>query len=193
MYNLKIIIASTRPGRKGPFLGSWIYNVAKRVMDFNVELLDLAEINLPFLDEENHPKLRKYVHQHTKDWSEKIADADAFIFVTPEYNAGFPAALKNAIDFLYSEWNYKPVAFVSYGGISAGARSVQMMKQVVTTLNMMPIAQGVNVPLFMKYIDSHNHFVPDEETEKFAEIMLNELLKWSDALKVLRQNAEPIN
>jgi NAD(P)H-dependent FMN reductase len=186
MYNLKIIIASTRPGRKGPWSGSWIYEVAKKQEGFNVELLDLAKINLPFLDEANHPMRQKYEHQHTKDWSAKIAAADAFIFVTPEYNAGLPAALKNAIDFLYNEWNYKPVAFVSYGAVSAGTRSVQMLKQVVTTLNMMPLAQGVNVPFFTKFIDNQNRFIPDDATVKFADTMCSERLKWTEGLKAIR-------
>ncbi len=103
MYNLKIIVASTRPGRKGPALAIWIFDVAKKHTEFSVELLDLAEINLPFLDEPNHPRLQKYTKEHTKKWSATIAAADAFIFVTPEYNYGYPASLKNALDFLFNE------------------------------------------------------------------------------------------
>src|SRR5205085_12274105 len=130
--SLKIIIGSTRAGRKGPSIASWIYKLAKETAAFDTELIDLAEINLPFLDEPNHPRLHQYVHQHTLDWSAKIIPADAFIFVTPEYNYGYSAPLKNAIDFLYREWLYKPVAIVSYGGVSAGTRAVQQLKQVVS-------------------------------------------------------------
>lgn len=115
---LKIIIASTRPGRKGPAIASWITKKAKKIKDFETEVLDLAEINLPLMDELAHPRLRTYQHQHTKDWSAKIESADAFIMITPEYNYGLTAPLKNAIDYLSMEWNYKPVAFVSYGGLA---------------------------------------------------------------------------
>ncbi len=139
MYNLKIIIASTRPGRKGPALANWIFDVAKNHNEFSVELLDLAELNLPFLDEPSHTRLQKYTKEHTKKWSATIAAADAFIFVTPEYNYGYPASLKNALDFLFNEWAYKAVAFVSYGGIAGGTRCMQALKQVLTALNMVPV------------------------------------------------------
>ena len=186
MYNLKIITASTRPGRKGPALANWIFELAKKHPEFSVELLDLAVINLPFLDEPNHPKLQKYTKDHTKKWSETIAAADAFIFVTPEYNFGYPASLKNALDFLYNEWAYKPVAFVSYGGIAGGTRSMQAIKQVMTAMNLVPVLAAVNVPFFTKYIDEQNTFNADEGINKAAEGMLKELLKWTETLKQMR-------
>jgi len=123
---------------------------------------------------------------HTKKWSATIASADAFIFVTPEYNYGYPASLKNALDFLYNEWIYKPVAFVSYGGIAGGTRSMQALKQVVTALKMVPVTEAVNVPFFTKYIDEQNKFIADETIQKSAEEMLKELLKWTEALKPMR-------
>src|ERR1035438_2559764 len=132
--NLKIILASTRPGRKGAPVASWFYDIAVKHAAFNIELLDLAKINLPFLDEPKHPMLKQYQHQHTKDWSAMINLADAIVIVTPEYNYSYPATIKNALDFIYQEWNYKPVGFVSYGGVAAGTRSVQMLKQVVNAL-----------------------------------------------------------
>jgi NAD(P)H-dependent FMN reductase len=132
MINVKIIIASTRPGRKGPAVAAWITERTKAHTEMKVEVLDLAEINLPLLDEPEHPRLQKYQHEHTKNWSAKIESGDAYIIVTPEYNFGYPATIKNALDFLYNEWTYKPVAFVSYGGIAGGTRAVQMLKQVVT-------------------------------------------------------------
>ena len=186
MYNLKIIIASTRPGRKGPALANWIFEVAKKHTEFSVELLDLAEINLPFLDEPNHPRFQKYTKEHTKKWSATIESADAFIFVTPEYNYGYPAALKNAIDFLNNEWLYKPVAFVSYGGIAAGTRSMQALKQVITALSMVPVVTAVNVPFFTKYIDEQNKFNADEGINTTAEGMFKELLKWTETLHQMR-------
>ncbi len=186
MFSLKIIIASTRPGRKGPAIGAWIYETAKNNPVFEVTLLDLAIINLPFLDEPHHPRLKKYEQEHTKNWSTIIDDSDAFIFVTPEYNFGYPAPLKNALDFLYHEWSYKPVAFVSYGGLAGGTRSVQMLKQVVTALKMMPIVESVNLPFFTKHLNEQDTFVPDDSITKSAEAMLSELTKWAESLKTMR-------
>ena len=190
MYNLKIITASTRPGRKGPALANWIFDLAKKHTEFTVELLDLAEINLPFLDEPNHPSMQKYTKEHTKKWSATIAAADAFIFVTPEYNFGYPATLKNAIDFLNNEWMYKPVAFVSYGGIAGGTRCMQALKQVISALNMVPVVEAVNVPFFTKYIDEQNKFNADEGINKAAEGMLKELSRWTETLQQMR-NKKP--
>lgn len=191
MFNLKIVIASTRPGRKGPAMASWIFEISKKHPEFEVELLDLAEINLPFMDEPNHPRLHQYHHEHTKNWSRIIEGADAFIFVTPEYNYGFPATLKNALDFLFVEWGYKPVAFVSYGGIAGGTRAVQMLKQVITTLKMVPIVESVNIPFFAKHIDTQGNFVPDDIMNKTAGDMLLELLKWTNSLTEMRKNNQP--
>lgn len=186
MFNLKVIIASTRPGRKGPAVAAWIYELVKSNPGFNVELLDLAVINLPFLDEPDHPKLQKYQHQHTKDWSRIIDSGDAYIIVTPEYNFGYPATIKNALDFLYNEWTYKPVAFVSYGGIAGGTRSIQMLKQVVTAQKMMPVTEAVNIPFFTNFINAEGVFVPDDAVTKSAEAMVTELIRWTEALKPMR-------
>ena len=186
MINVKIIIASTRPGRKGPAVAAWITERAKAHTKMDVEVLDLAEINLPFLDEPEHPRLQKYQHQHTKNWSAKIDSGDAYIIVTPEYNFGYPATIKNALDFLYNEWTYKPVAFVSYGGVAGGTRAVQMLKQVVTAQKMMPVTESVHVPFFDKLINEQNIFVADEGLEKSAGQMLSALTKWALALKPMR-------
>src|SRR5258708_36559191 len=115
---LQIIIGSTRPGRVGPAVADWIYERAIAHGGFSVELIDLAEVNLPLFDEPKHPRLRDYTHQHTKDWSAPISRADGFIFVAPKYNYGFNAAIKNAIDYLHGEWQGKAVGFVSYGGVA---------------------------------------------------------------------------
>lgn len=187
MLDLKIITASTREGRKGPSVASWISEVAIKHGAFSVESLDLAVINLPFLDEPHHPRLQKYEHEHTKQWSSKIAPADAFIIVTAEYNYGYPAPLKNALDYLYMEWNYKPVGFVSYGGISGGTRAVQQLKQVVGAQKMVPIVEIVNIPFFTKYIDDMEKFNPDESLQHAAAAMLRELEKWAVALKPMRE------
>ncbi len=186
MLNLKIIIASTRPGRKGPSIAAWFTEIAEKHTEFNVEVLDLLQINLPFLDEPEHPMLQKYQHQHTKDWSAIINTADAFVIVTSEYNYSFPASIKNAIDFLSKEWNYKAVGFVSYGGVSGGTRAVQALKQVITAVGMMPISQGVAIPAFTKHIDESGKFMNDPGLDKSADGMLNELYKWAVALKTMR-------
>lgn len=188
MDSLKIITSTTREGRKGIAVANWFTEFAINTGQLNVELLDLAEINLPFMDEPNHPRLKKYQHEYTKKWSETINSADVFVIVLAEYNFGFPAPIKNAIDYLYQEWMQKPVAFVSYGGVSGGLRSTQMLKQVVTAVQMMPIVDQVNIPFFAKHLDEQGIFIPNEIITKSAEVMLTELKKWSEALKTLRAN-----
>ena len=187
MYNLSIVIGSTRPSRKGIALAEWIIGLAREHGNFNVKVLDLKEINLPFLDEQHHPRLKQYEHEHTKSWSREIESSDAFIFVSPEYNYGFAAPLKNAIDYLFSEWQYKPVGFVTYGGVSGGIRALQMIKQVVTALNMMPLVEAVNVPNFTKFIDRENKFNAGEDHVKTALALLASLENWSEAMQLLRE------
>jgi NAD(P)H-dependent FMN reductase len=186
---LQIIIASTRPGRVGPSVASWIYERAVAHGGFDVELVDLAEVNLPMFDEPKHPRFRQYVHQHTKDWSATIERADAFIFVVPEYNYGFNAAIKNAIDYLNAEWQHKPVGFVSYGGVAAGTRAVQMLKQVITTLKMVPMFDAVNIPFVQQFLDEERRLQPNEIMEGAATAMLDELVRWTASLRALRDPA----
>jgi NAD(P)H-dependent FMN reductase len=183
---LLVVIASTRPGRVGLPVGRWFDGQVRAHGAFEVEVADLLEINLPFMDEPNHPRLGQYTHQHTKDWSAIVKSADAFAFVTPEYNYSLTAPLKNAIDFLHTEWQYKPVGFVSYGGVSGGTRAVQMLKQVVTTLKMTPLPEAVSIPFVARFIDDEGDFAPDEMIEQSAQAMLSELLRVSEALAVLR-------
>ncbi len=189
-YQLKIIIASTRPGRKGPLIAHWFLDILKQHSDFEVEVLDLKEINLPFLDEPEHPRLQNYKHGHTKKWSGIINSADSFIFITPEYNFGYPATLKNALDYLFHEWQEKPVGFVSYGGVSAGTRAVQAIKQTVTTLGMVPLMQAVNIPFFTQLINEDGVFEGNANLEKSARSMLKQLLRWTKALKEMREKRE---
>lgn len=184
MLKLAEVIVSTRPGRAGISVGKWFYEFAQKDSRFEVDWIDLAEVNLPFMDEPRHPLLKQYEHQHTKDWSQRIDPADAFVFVTPEYNYAMPPTLLNALDFLSKEWNYKPVGFVNYGGVSAGTRSAQMAKLVVTSLRMMPLPDAVSVPFFQQFIKD-GVFTPNAELEKGANNMLNELYKWAFALKPL--------
>jgi NAD(P)H-dependent FMN reductase len=182
LYN---VVASTRPGRAGVPIATWFHAFAQKHGKFEAKLVDLAEVNLPLIDEPNHPRNRQYTKEHTKAWSALIDKADAFVFVVPEYNFGAPPALLNALDFLFHEWTYKPCAFVSYGGPAGGARSVAMTKQVVTALKMMPMYEGVGIPRFTQHIKD-GVFTPDDFHEKSATALLDELLRWSEALKVLR-------
>ena len=186
MYKLKIIIASTREGRKGPSIAQWIYKIAREDAQFDVGLIDLADINLPMFNEPNHPRLKKYTHQYTLNWSAIIEPTDAFIIVTPEYNHGFPASIKNAIDYLSQEWGHKAVGFVSYGGISAGTRAVQMLKPVLSALKMVPVTEAVAIPSFNHFINENGEFVPNEEITKSAGPMLSALHTWTEALIKLR-------
>lgn len=187
MLILQVIVCSTRPGRKGPAVAAWMAEQARAHEQFAVELVDLADFALPVFDEPQHPRLRQYEHEHTRRWSETVARADAFVFVTPEYDFSTPASLLNALQFLYHEWTYKPVAFASYGGASGGLRSVQMTKQVVTTFKMVPVQEAVTITTISQHIDqATGAFTPGEKHPKAAVAMLDELHRWAAALKPMR-------
>jgi NAD(P)H-dependent FMN reductase len=185
MPRLTVIVASTRPGRVGRHIADWFIEIARDHGGFEVCVADLAEVNLPFLDEPHHPSEGRYQHEHTRRWSATITEADAFVFVMPEYNFGFSAPLKNAIDYLYHEWKYKPVGFVSYGNAAAGLRAVQMIKQVVTTLRMMPVNETVSVPL-RQALDADGRFLPTAGMGTTATAMLDELQRLAAAFATVR-------
>lgn len=188
-----VIIATTRPGRLGSAVAAWFTDTVADMSGpsgVGIEVVDLAEVDLPFLDEPEHPSQGAYVHEHTRAWSRRIAAADAFVIVTPEYNYGMPAVLKNALDYLAAEWAWKPVAFISYGNTSAGTRSVQMTKQVVTTLRMVPI--GATVALRIADAVEDGRVSVSETTEAAARNVLTELVRVDHALRSLRgRGAEP--
>jgi NAD(P)H-dependent FMN reductase len=183
---LHTIISSTRPGRVGPSVARWFHEVARRHGGFDPALVDLAEFNLPIYDEPEHPRLRKYRHEHTKAWSASVEAADAFVFVTPEYNYGPPPSLVNALNYVYTEWSYKPAAFVSYGGVSGGLRAVQAERLALTALKMVPITEGVTIPMVAKQLDADKSFLPNALHTTSAQAMLDELLRWAEALKPMR-------
>src|SRR5690606_471480 len=133
---LQVVVCSTRPGRLGPVIAQWFQGYAQAHGSFEASLVDIADFNLPVYDEPVHPVQRKYEHEHTKRWSASVEQADAYAFVTPEYNYGPPPSFVNALNYVYKEWNYKPCGFVSYGGLSGGLRAVQQEKLLVTTLKM---------------------------------------------------------
>jgi NAD(P)H-dependent FMN reductase len=183
---LHVVICSTRPNRVGPSVAAWIHGFALEHGKFNVELIDLANFDLPVFDEPEHPRLKKYQHEHTKKWSASVEAADAFVFVTPEYNFGPPPSLLNALNYLYVEWNYKPATFVSYGGISGGLRAVQMEKQTLSALKMVAVLESVTIPMVAQQLDANRKFTPTDAQSRSATAMLDELLRWANALKVLR-------
>jgi NAD(P)H-dependent FMN reductase len=189
MSTLQVVVASTRPARIGPVIGEWFRDRANRHGAFDVRASDLRDVGLPLLDEPEHPMQRHYRHQHTRDWSAAVDAADAFVFVTAEYNYGMPASLKNAIDYLYWEWAYKPVGFVSYGMASAGQNAVAMLRQVVTPLRMMAVTPGVAIPLRERVKDDVLN--PTSWMSEAADGMLDELARHSAALDTLRASDGP--
>jgi len=185
---VQVIIGSTRPGRVGPSIAAWFADRARVDGRFEVEVVDLAEVNLPVLDEPNHPRLGQYTKAHTKAWSAIVDRADAIVFVNPEYNYSVNGALKNAIDFLHREWAHKPVGFVSYGGVSGGLRAVQVLKQIVTALRMYPVAAAVAIQMAGKQIDAGGHFEPTEFQNTAATTLLEELSALTAAVRPLRES-----
>jgi NAD(P)H-dependent FMN reductase len=184
---LQTIISSTRPGRVGASVAHWLHGYASQHGGFETELVDLADFNLPVYDEPVHPRMQQYEQEHTKRWSESVAAADAYVFVAPEYNYSPTPALVNALDFVYKEWNYKPCGFVSYGGVSGGLRAAQMARLHVTTLKMVPLMEGVTVPMVNSLIDENTgRFASNELIDDSAQTMLDELMRWADALKAMR-------
>ena len=183
---LQVVIVSTRAARKGDAVAKWFDARARAHGAFDVELVDLAEVNLPLFDEPEHPRLRRYQHEHTKRWSASVGRADAFVFVTPEYNYSAPPSIVNALDYLSHEWAYKPLGFVSYGGVSGGTRSVQVIKLQATSLRMMPIPEAVSLPFFTKMFAPDGVFSPDDTQNKAADALLTELKRWAEALRTLR-------
>ena len=183
-----IVIASTRPGRGGWPVAQWFIQHATDHDGFEISVVDLVEFRLPLLDEPNHPRLRQYVNPHTHEWSEQVDAADAFVFVTPEYNHGYPASLKNAIDYLHPEWRYKPVGFVSYGGVAAGPRSVEQLQQVVTAVKLYPLIEQVNIPFYQEFIQD-GAVQANEVMEQAAVAMLDQLVRTEALLRPLREEA----
>lgn len=188
--NLKIIIGSTRPGRVGPTIAKWVEDTARAHGKFDVELVDLLDVKLPILDEAAHPMAQKYEHDHTKQWSAIVDSADAFVFVSPEYNYFAPASVVNAIQTIMKEWAYKAAGVVSYGGISGGLRSAQTLRQLLGNVNVHALPQAVPVPMFPQFIGEDGVFRGNDAMTAGLNTQLDELHKWAGALKPLRIPAE---
>lgn len=185
---LKVIVVSTRPSRQGKAVADWFFEFAQQQAVFeNVELVDLAEVNLPLFDEPNHPMTGDYIHDHTKKWSDIIRPADAFVLILPEYNYFVPPSIVNAIDYLHHEWKYKVAGIVSYGGVSAGTRSAQALKPLLANVGVMPIGEGVFLPFFKQFINEETGAFDATDSQREAAVrVLTELKKWAAALKPLR-------
>lgn len=184
MLRIAIVLGSTRPGRNGEAVARWVFDLARKRGDADYELVDIAEYGLPLLDEPVPPSQGKYSKDHTKRWAAKVASFDGFVFVTPEYNHGTSAALKNALDFVYAEWNNKAAGFVSYGS-AGGTRAVEHLRGVMAELQIADVRAQVALSLFTDF-ENFSTFKPQALHEKSLKTMLDQLLAWSGALKGLR-------
>jgi NAD(P)H-dependent FMN reductase len=185
MMKIAVILGSTRPGRNGEAVAKWVYEIARKRTDAEFELIDLKEYNLPLLDEPVPPSMGQYSKPHTKTWAAKIDTFDGFVFVTPEYNHGTSAALKNAIDFLYKEWNNKAAGFVSYGS-AGGARAVEHLRLVMGELQVADVRAQVMLSLFTDF-ENFSVFKPHARHEASVNAMLDQVVTWSSALQPLRR------
>lgn len=185
MNKIAIIIGSTRPERQGETVALWVHEIAKKRNDAQFELVDIKDYKLPLLDEPMSPLLGQYTKQHTKDWSEKVADFDGYIFVTPEYNHATSGALKNAIDYLFGEWNNKAAGFVGYG-MSGGTRAVENLRLIMGELMVADVRAQVEISFYTDFED-FSVFKPALHQEKSVNDMIDQVIDWSGALKTLRQ------
>lgn len=185
---LAVITVSVREGRVGRAVGDWFNAFAREHGGFDeVDFIDLKDVNLPLFNEPKHPVMQDYQFEYTKRWSALIGPADAYVFVTPEYDYFVPGALVNAVDYLSREWSYKPAAFVGYGGISGGLRSIQAAKPLLTSVKMMPLPESVSIQFVQNFIKD-GAFIPERMHQDMARLLLDELAKWATALKPMRLN-----
>ena len=190
MIKITVIIGSTRPNRNGETVAKWVYKIAKKRSDAEFELVDIKDFNLPLLDEPVPPSLGQYSKPHTKVWAAKIGSFDGYVFVTPEYNHGISGALKNAIDFLFAEWNNKAAGFVSYGG-AGGARAVEQLRLVLAEMQIATVRDQVLLSLFTDF-ENFSIFKPDPQKEALVNAMLDQVISWGGAFKTLRKTSASI-
>jgi NAD(P)H-dependent FMN reductase len=184
MLKIGIILGSTRPGRNGEAVARWVHEIAQRRQDAEYQLIDIAQFNLPLLDEPVPPSMGQYSKDHTKRWAAAIAPLDAYVFVTPEYNHSTSAALKNAIDFLYAEWNNKAAGFVSYGS-AGGARAVEHLRLIMAEVQIATVRAQVMLSLMTDF-ENYSAFKPADRHEASVGTMLDQLITWGNALKAVR-------
>jgi NAD(P)H-dependent FMN reductase len=184
MIKIAIIVGSTRPGRKADAVAAWVHELAKQRSDAEFEVVDIKDFNLPLLDEPVPPSMGKYSKDHTKAWAAKIAAFDAYVFVTPEYNHATSGALKNAIDFLYKEWNNKAAGFVGYGS-AGGTRAVENLRLIMGEMQIADVRAQVALSLHTDF-ENYTTFKPAAQHEKSLKAMLDQLVAWGGAMKTLR-------
>jgi NAD(P)H-dependent FMN reductase len=189
MIRIGIILGSTRPNRNGEQVARWVYDIASRRSDAEFELVDLRDYPLPHLDEPLPPSMGQYQNDHTKAWAATIASFDGFVIVTPEYNHSTSGVLKNAIDYLYAEWNNKAVGFVSYGGVG-GARAAEHLRLVAGELQMADVRQQVALSLLTEF-ENFSVFRPGDYNVAALDTLLDQVVAWSNALAPLRQPTAP--
>nr|WP_221375633.1 NAD(P)H-dependent oxidoreductase [Actinoplanes polyasparticus] len=187
MTKIGIILGSTRPGRNGEAVAKWVYDVAAKRTDAEFELVDLLDYNLPHLDEAIPPSMGQYSQPHTIEWAKKIDSFDGFIFVTPEYNHSTSGALKNAIDFLFKEWNNKAAGFVGYGSVG-GARAVEHLRLIAGELMLADVRAQVLLSLATDF-ENYSKFLPSERQEQALSLVLDQTVTWSKALETVRNAA----
>ena len=185
MLKIGIILGSTRPGRNGEAVAKWVHERAAQRKDAQFELVDIKDFNLPLLDEPVPPAMGKYTKDHTKRWAAKISEFDAFVFVAPEYNHSTSGALKNAIDFLYAEWNNKAAGFVSYGS-AGGARAVEHLRLVMAEVQIATVRAQVMLSLATDF-ENYSQFKPHARHDGEVTTMLDQLVSWGSALKTVRK------
>jgi NAD(P)H-dependent FMN reductase len=190
MLKIAIIIGSTRPGRNGEAVARWVHSIAGKRQDAQYELVDVAEFNLPLLDEPVPPSMNRYSKPHTRAWAERIGPFDGFVFVTPEYNHGTSAALKNAIDYLYVEWNNKAAGFVAYGS-AGGTRAVEQLRVVMAELQIADVRAQVALSLFTDF-QKFSVFQPAAHQEQAVNTMLDQVVAWSRAMRAMRTQAREL-
>jgi NAD(P)H-dependent FMN reductase len=184
MIRIGIILGSTRPGRRGEQVANWVFDVASKRTDAEFELIDLVDYPLPHLDEPMPPSMGQYQNQHTKDWAATISRFDGYVFVTPEYNHSTSGVLKNAIDYLYAEWNNKAMGVVSYG-VVGGARAAEHLRLIAGELQMADVRTNVTLSMFTDF-ENFTDLVPAERQVQTLDALLGEVLAWSSALAPLR-------
>ena len=190
MIDVAIILGSTRPGRRAEPIARWIYGIAGKRGDARFELVDIADFKLPLLDEPMPAMMHKYTQLHTRNWAAKIGSFDAFVFVTPEYNHGISASLKNAIDFLYREWNNKAAGFVGYGA-GEGTRGVEQLRLIMAEMQVATVRAQVGLSLFTDFENFHVFkTAPNRETAVTS--MLDQLVAWGGALKTVRERQKEL-
>lgn len=186
MIKIAIIVGSTRPGRKADAVAAWVHGLATQRKDAEFEIVDIKDFNLPLLDEPVPPSRGQYSQPHTKAWSAKIAAFDAYVFVTPEYNHATSGALKNAIDFLYKEWNNKAAGFVGYGS-AGGTRAVENLRLIMGEIQVADVRAQVALSLATDF-ENYTTFKPAPQHEKSLSAMLDQLVAWGGAMKALRDS-----